>query len=115
MVRPGVPRSTRKAEIPQAPASGSVAAKTSTKSATGAKAFRDAFGGLGGESLKRPPRGYDAEHPFVEDLKRKDFVAFAEWKTGPVTKADFPAVVAKTYAASNKFMAFVCEALQLPF
>ncbi len=92
-----------------------VADSKAWKSATGAKAFRDAFGGLGGESLKRPPRGYDAEHPFVEDLKRKDFVAFAEWKTAPVTKADFPAVVAKTYAASNKFMAFVCEALQLPF
>jgi len=85
------------------------------KSATGAKSFRDAFGGLAGESLKRPPRGYDADHPFVEDLKRKDFVGFCEWKTTPATKADFPNAVAKTYAASNRFMVFLCDALGLPF
>lgn len=30
---------------------------------------------LEGGSLARPPRGYDPEHPFIEDLKRKDFVA----------------------------------------
>lgn len=28
-----------------------------------------------GERLKRPPRGFDANHPFIEDLKQKDFVA----------------------------------------
>jgi len=28
-----------------------------------------------GEKLKKPPRGFDPEHPFVEDLKRKDFVS----------------------------------------
>lgn len=85
------------------------------KSATSAKAFRDAFGELAGESLKRPPRGFDPEHGFVEDLKRKDFVAFRELKMAPATKADFPATTAKTYATANKFMAFLCNALELPF
>jgi uncharacterized protein (TIGR02453 family) len=28
-----------------------------------------------GEVLGRPPRGYDPNHPLIEDLKRKDFVA----------------------------------------
>jgi uncharacterized protein (DUF2461 family) len=28
-----------------------------------------------GDSLKRPPRGFDPNHPFIEDIKRKDFVA----------------------------------------
>ena len=23
----------------------------------------------------RPPRGFDPKHPFIEDIKRKDFVA----------------------------------------
>ena len=27
-----------------------------------------------GDSLLRLPKGYDADHPFVDDLKRKDFV-----------------------------------------
>jgi uncharacterized protein (TIGR02453 family) len=30
---------------------------------------------LGGDSLTRPPRGYPANHPLIDDLKRKDFVA----------------------------------------
>lgn len=28
-----------------------------------------------GDSLKSAPRGFDPEHPLVEDLKRKDFIA----------------------------------------
>ena len=34
-----------------------------------AKRFRDAWH-LGGESLKRAPRGYPDDHPLIEDLKR---------------------------------------------
>ena len=30
---------------------------------------------LEGESLTRPPKGFPPDHPFVEDLKRKDFIA----------------------------------------
>jgi uncharacterized protein (TIGR02453 family) len=32
---------------------------------------------LEGDSLKRPPRGFDPNHRFIEDIKRKDFVASA--------------------------------------
>ncbi|MHC4956545.1 MAG: DUF2461 domain-containing protein [Planctomycetota bacterium] len=92
-----------------------VAEPRAWKSAIGGKAFREAFGELAGESLKRPPRGYDAEHPLVDDLKRKDFVAFCEWKTSAATKADFPDAAARTYRASNKLIAFLCDALGLPF
>lgn len=35
-----------------------------------------------GESLKRPPQGFAADHPLIEDLKRKDFVV-----TLPLTPA----------------------------
>src|SRR5262249_37049220 len=28
---------------------------------------------MAGESLKRPPAGYDPAHPFIDDIKRKDF------------------------------------------
>jgi uncharacterized protein (TIGR02453 family) len=30
---------------------------------------------LEGDSLARPPRGYDPKHPFIDDLKMKDFIA----------------------------------------
>src|SRR5919108_2303301 len=36
------------------------------------KAFRARFT-FWGEKLKRAPSGYDPGHPFIEDLKRKDF------------------------------------------
>ena len=32
---------------------------------------------LGGESLKRAPRGFDAGHPLIGDIKRKSFMAVA--------------------------------------
>jgi uncharacterized protein (TIGR02453 family) len=50
---------------------------------------------LEGESLSRPPRGFDPNHRFVADLKRKDFVAsvgFTEAQVcGPVFMKDFTA------------------------
>jgi len=30
---------------------------------------------LEGESLSRPPRGFDCEHKFIEDIRRKDYIA----------------------------------------
>ena len=30
---------------------------------------------LEGDKLSRPPKGFDRQHPFIEDLKMKDFVA----------------------------------------
>ncbi len=33
---------------------------------------------LEGDSLMRPPRGFDPNHRFIEDIKRKDFVASVE-------------------------------------
>ena len=32
---------------------------------------------LEGDRLSRPPRGFDPNHPFIDDLKMKDFVASA--------------------------------------
>jgi uncharacterized protein (TIGR02453 family) len=50
---------------------------------------------LEGDSLKRPPRGFDPNHRFIEDIKRKDFVAsvaFTEAQVcGPKFMRDFAA------------------------
>lgn len=37
------------------------------------------LGGLQGETLTRVPRGFPANHPAAENLKRKQFLAFREW------------------------------------
>jgi uncharacterized protein (TIGR02453 family) len=50
---------------------------------------------LEGDSLMRPPRGFDPNHPFIEDIKRTDFVAsvgLAEAQVcGPRLMRDFTA------------------------
>jgi len=78
------------------------------------KRFRELFD-FGGESLKRPPRGYDPEHRFVDDLKRKDHIAAADLTVKQVTSKSFVDLVSKHFAASKPYMKFLAEAIDLPF
>lgn len=76
--------------------------------------FRRWFG-LDGDRLKRAPRGFDSDHPLVEDLKRKDFTAGAELRPAAVTDARFVDEYAELCAATAPFMRWLCSALGLPF
>ena len=82
-------------------------------------AARDAAqaGGLavGGDSLKRPPRGWTADHPLIDDLKRKDFVLTGTIDRQAVTAAGFPARLEERWAHASPFMRFITEALSLSF
>ncbi|MCA1819844.1 MAG: DUF2461 domain-containing protein [Halobacteriales archaeon] len=63
---------------------------------------------LEGESLQRVPRGYPADHPLAEDLRRKDFVAVAALSDKDVTAPDFVkrfAAACRTLAPLNAFLA----------
>jgi len=66
---------------------------------------------LWGDSLSRPPRGYDATHPAIEDLKRKDFVAMTPLTLGEITNSGFVKLAGKRFATTVPFMSFLCEAL----
>jgi uncharacterized protein (TIGR02453 family) len=70
---------------------------------------------LTGDRLARPPRGFAADAPHVEDLKRKDFIAIANVPTSHVLRADFADGVATTFKAATPLMAFLCRALDLPY
>ena len=84
------------------------------KKATRGKRFADVYS-LGGESLTRPPRGFDEDHPYIDDLKRKDFIASTRLSQKTITSADFM----KTYTDNCKravpFMKFLCDAVGVPF
>jgi uncharacterized protein (TIGR02453 family) len=84
------------------------------KKATSGKRFRSRFE-LSGDSLVRPPRGFDPEHPLIEDLKRKDFVAMARLSQETVTGPDFQKEFTKYCEAGAPFMAFLCKVLEFPF
>ncbi|MEZ6095821.1 MAG: DUF2461 domain-containing protein [Pirellulaceae bacterium] len=78
------------------------------------KSFASQFQ-LSGDSLQRPPKGYDSEHPMIEDLKRKDFIAVANIKDADVCKPDFLKATMKSFDNSKKFMEFLCNSIGLPF
>jgi uncharacterized protein (TIGR02453 family) len=84
-----------------------------TRLVTG-KAFKGTLR-LGGESLKRPPRGYDPEHPLIEDLKRKDFTAFAEIAPSEVCAPDFLERYTGLCRSAKPFVKFLAETLDLEF
>ena len=78
------------------------------------RAFRAVFE-LGGASLKRPPRNFPKDHPYIDDLKRKDFIGIKRMVPERAASADFASEVAGTFAAGKRFMGFLCRALELPF
>lgn len=84
------------------------------RAATRSKAF-DGFYSLGGDSLSRPPKGFDADHPLIEDLKRKDFIASAPLTQKAVTSSSFLNDYAKDCKRAVPFMRFLCEAVGVPF
>jgi len=83
------------------------------KKATRSKAF--ARFELEGESLKRPPRGVDAEHPLIEDLKRKDFIAVTQLEQSDVTGKDFAKEFMALCKTGAPYMRFLCKAVDVPF
>ena len=84
------------------------------KKARDAAAFRRAFT-LDGDALKRPPRGVPAEHPFVEDLKRKDFIATVDLDESAALSPRFIDDVVNRFRAATPFMKFLCRAVNVPY
>jgi len=70
---------------------------------------------LDGDSLKRPPRGFPADHPWIEDLRRTDFIGLEELEEQDVLDRGYLDHVASSFAVSRPFMRFLCDALQVPF
>ncbi|MGI9648113.1 MAG: DUF2461 domain-containing protein [Acidimicrobiia bacterium] len=84
------------------------------KKATRGKRFTDVFS-LGGDSLVRPPKGFDEDHPYLEDLKRKDFMGSTRLTQRDVTSADFMRQFTDYCRRGTGFMEFLCDAVGVPF
>jgi uncharacterized protein (TIGR02453 family) len=70
---------------------------------------------LSGESLQRPPKGVAADHPWVEDLRRKDFIAWLPFDEKQACRAGFLERVAGACADCAPLMQFLTTALELPW
>jgi uncharacterized protein (TIGR02453 family) len=68
-----------------------------------------------GDALKRAPQGYDAAHPFVEDLKRKSYTWHATFTEKDVCSSDFMDRYIEACRVANPFSRFVAAALGAPW
>jgi uncharacterized protein (TIGR02453 family) len=66
---------------------------------------------LSGESLKRAPRGYDPEHPLIEDLKRKDLVCMTSFTETQACSVGFLDEVVASFEAASPLMRFLTLAV----
>ncbi len=78
------------------------------------KKFAEVFE-LAGDSLKKPPRGFDPDHAMIEDLKRKDFIGVQALDPTDITDKNSIDDVARAFTATKPFMRFLCDAVQVPF
>ncbi len=65
---------------------------------------------LTGDRLVRHPRGFDPDHPLIEDLMWKDYIAFAKLTQKAVLDPGFLREFVAYCRAGRPLMAFLCEA-----
>jgi len=68
---------------------------------------------IGGDSLMRPPKGFDPEHPLIEDLKRKDYLASVVLNEKIVGEPDFLDYYVELCKTAAPFMEFLTRAVGL--
>ena len=78
------------------------------------KTFRRHFK-LGGETLTRPPRGFDKNHEFIEDIKRKSFLGVRNLSADAPLGNGFQKTVESSFKSAEPFMRFLCKAVGVPF
>src|SRR6202158_4602735 len=70
---------------------------------------------LEGESLTRPPKGFCSEHPLIEDLRRKDFVASVALTGEQVCSPTFMKEFTAACRTMKPLVEFTAKALGLKF
>lgn len=70
------------------------------------KDFRRHFT-LTGDSLVNPPRGFTKDHPLIEDLRRKDFIALSTLTSLEVTNATLLPMIVQRFLQAAPYMRFL--------
>ncbi|MEO1052245.1 MAG: DUF2461 domain-containing protein [Bacteroidota bacterium] len=71
------------------------------------KKFGQFFDGMDGEKLKRPPKGYDKDHPHIEWLKMKQFMLHHEIKADVYLADGFLDYAEEAFLAMKPFLDFM--------
>ncbi|WP_158770354.1 DUF2461 domain-containing protein [Paraglaciecola sp. L1A13] len=70
---------------------------------------------LAGDTLTRPPKGYDTESPMIEEIKRKDFIAMCPLTKEQLLTGNVCELAATRYGRAQPLQKFLCDALGLRF
>jgi uncharacterized protein (TIGR02453 family) len=73
------------------------------------KDFKDIFGKVTGESLKKAPKGYPSDHPMIEYLKFKSYLVVNDVKDDLLLSDKYPAYVIKVLRTMKSFNDFLNE------
>lgn len=87
---------------------------TAWRQARDSAEFRRQFE-LDGDQLMRVPRGFSADAPHADDLRRKDFIATCSLGDRDVLRSGFAERVAERFGAAAPLMRFLCDALDFKF
>ena len=86
------------------------------------EAWENAVASLGGglelnrtQALKRPPKGFEPDHPLIEDLKLKSFMAGTAVDQDVVMADDFLATYTELLTTATPLMTFLCDAVGVDF
>ncbi|MEP2103132.1 MAG: DUF2461 domain-containing protein [Parasphingorhabdus sp.] len=70
---------------------------------------------LRGDQLVRAPKGFDAEHPLIDDLRRKSFFSFQDADEKLATSKKFEDAVEAQFEKVAPLMGFVADAMGVEF
>ena len=71
--------------------------------------------GVAGVKLKRPPSGFSADLPFIEDIKKKSFFVMTKIEKNKAKSESFMGAIKGTFTSASPVIEFICKALDLPF
>jgi uncharacterized protein (TIGR02453 family) len=74
---------------------------------TGASAFKKHFGEVVGDSLKTAPKGYPADHPQLDLLKKKQICVSEKFPDEVVGSARFPELALESFRSMKPFIDYL--------
>jgi hypothetical protein len=76
------------------------------------KTFKNSFGKLSGETLQRPPKGYEATNPMIDYLKHKSFIAEYKLSDKDLLNANFIEILLTHFKLSTPLVSFIRRAME---
>lgn len=75
------------------------------------KEFKDVYGKLEGDELKTAPRGFDKEHPAVDLLRMKQYIAVKRFTDKEALAPDFMKKINNSYKTARPWFDYMSEVL----